>query len=136
MPEKPQRETSERFRPLLRRADQAALAAMVLASLVAMGGYWWANGGFEGRLIEIERAKPQAADFIVDVNRADWPELAQLPGIGETLAKRIVEVRTSGGPFRDHEEVQLRVRGIGPKTLQKIKPYLTPIADDAMVAGK
>ncbi|MCH8922955.1 MAG: helix-hairpin-helix domain-containing protein [Planctomycetes bacterium] len=101
-----------------------------------MGGYWWANGGFEGRLIEIERAKPQAADFIVDVNRADWPELAQLPGIGETLAKRIVEVRTSGGPFRDHEEVQLRVRGIGPKTLQKIKPYLAPIADDAMVAGK
>ena len=78
MPQKPQRDSSERFRPLLRRADQAALAAVVLASLVAMGGYWWANGGFEGRLIEIDRAKPQAADFIVDVNRADWLAVTRL----------------------------------------------------------
>ena len=135
MPETPQADSSERFRPLLRRADQAALAAMVLASLLAMGGYWWINGGFEGRLIEIERAEPQAAEFVVDVNRADWPELAQLPGIGETLAKRIVEVRTTRGPFRDHEEVRLRVRGIGPKKLQQIKPYLAPITEDAMLAG-
>ncbi len=135
MPKKPQRDLSERFRPLLRRADQAALAAVVLASLVAMGGYWWTSGGFEGRLIEIDRAEPQTAEFIVDVNRADWPELAQLPGIGETLAKRIVEARITDGPFRDHEDVRQRVRGIGPKTLQKIKPYLAPIADDTMVAG-
>ena len=55
-----------------------------------------------------------------------------MPGIGETLGKRIVESRESDGPFRDHEDVK-RVRGIGPKTLERIRPYFTPVPEaDAM----
>jgi competence protein ComEA len=77
-------------------------------------------------MVELERAEPQVARFEVDINSADWPELAQLPTIGETLARRIVESRQKGGPFRDHEDLR-RVHGIGPRTLEAIRPYLRPV---------
>jgi len=47
----------------------------------------------------------------VDLNRDPWPRLTLLEGIGETLARRIVEVRESLGGFRRIEEV-LEVRGV------------------------
>jgi competence protein ComEA len=76
---------------LLRRADQAAVAALVIAALAAMMAWWIAQGGLGGRLIEIDRAPPRTARFEVDINAADWPEVMQLPGIGEVLAHRIVD---------------------------------------------
>lgn len=120
---------------LLRRADQAAVAGLTLAALVALAAYWLAQGGWQGRLIEIDRLAPQSADYAVDVNAADWPEFAQLPGIGENLARRIVESRRRDGPFVDHDDLG-RVRGIGPRTVERIRPYLRPMPDAANVAGR
>ncbi len=108
---------------LLRRADQIAVAALVVAALAAISGWWAYHGGWQGRLSEIDRAEPLVARFEVDINAADWPELMQLPGIGQTLAHRIVESRTIAGPFADHDDLR-RVKGIGPKTLERIRPYL------------
>lgn len=119
---------------LLKRADQAAVGGLVLVALVAMAGWWLRQGGWQGRLIEIDRQPKLEARFIVDINRADWPELAQLPGIGRTLAQRIVASRDEQGPFVDHDELR-RVRGIGPKTLEKMRPYLRPIPSAASVAS-
>ena len=51
---------------------------------------------------------------------------AQLPGIGAILAQRIIESRQNEGPFVDHDDL-LRVRGIGPKRLDRLRPYLSPI---------
>jgi competence protein ComEA len=114
--------------------DQATVGALTLAALVALAGYWVAHGGFGGRLLEIDRAEDQTVKFQLDINQADWPELAQLPGVGETLARRIVASRQDRGPFTDHDELR-RVRGIGPKTLAHIKPYLRPLAGSD-VAGR
>ena len=119
---------------ILRRSDQAVVGALVAVSLVAMIGYWFTQGGWQGRLIEIEQEVPRTARFEVDINTADWPELAQLPGIGETLARRIVESRQDAGLFIDHEDLR-RVRGIGPRTLERISPYLQPMPSSADVAG-
>lgn len=113
---------------LLRRVDQAGVAALVLAGLGSMLAWWVLHGGCRGRLVELERAEPRAAQFQVDLNQADWPELVQLPGIGETLARRIVDSRSRDGPFLDHEDLQ-RVHGIGPKTLERIRPYLLPMPE-------
>jgi competence protein ComEA len=120
---------------LLRRADQAAVAVLVLVGLGAMAAWWLSQGGQQGRLIELERAEPQTARFQVDINTADWPEMAQLPGIGETLARRIVESRQTDGPYLDHDDLQ-RVRGIGPKTLEQIRPYLLPMPEGKALAGR
>jgi competence protein ComEA len=119
---------------LLRRADQAAVGALVVAGLAAMGGWWVGHGGLRGRLIEVDRAAERTARFQVDLNAAAWPELAQLPEIGETLARRIVESRSVEGPFLDHEDLQ-RVRGIGPKTLEKLRPHLRPMPRHEAIAG-
>jgi competence protein ComEA len=120
---------------LLRRADQAAVASLALCALVSLAAYWLVQGGARGRLIEIDREPRRELEFLVDVNQAEWPELAQLPEIGESLAKRIVESRLEHGPFLDHDELR-RVRGIGPKTLQRIRPYLLPLAPGKNVAGR
>src|SRR3954463_12306631 len=90
-------------RPVLRRMDQAAVAALVTLALVGMGVYWVVQGGPRGELIQIDRADPLTARFQVDINKAEWPELAELPDVGETMARRIVESRTVQGPFRDHD---------------------------------
>ncbi len=119
---------------LLRRADQAAVAGLVLVGLAATMGWWIARGGLQGRMIEVERAEPQVAAFQVDINTADWPELTLLPGIGETLAQRIVESREADGPFLDHEDLR-RVKGIGPVTLERMRPYLTPMPDNSALVG-
>jgi competence protein ComEA len=120
-------------RPVLRRADQAAVASLVLLALVGMGAYWLAQGGHRGELIQIDRAEPLTAQYLVDINAAEWPELAELPQIGETLARRIVQSRAELGPYGDHDDL-LRVRGIGPLTLERMRPYLLPMPDQEDVA--
>ena len=124
-----------RPRWLLRRADQAAVAALVTVALAAMVGWWVVHGGWRGRLIEIDRADPLAVRFEVDINTADWPELMQLPGIGPRLAHRIVESRQTAGPFADQDDLR-RVRGIGPKTLEQIRPYLHAMPGRGNVAAR
>src|ERR1051325_4936983 len=87
-------------RLILRRADQAVAAVVVAMSLVAIAGWWAWQGQLRGRVIDIERAEPIAVDFKIDVNAADWPELALMPNIGEQLAKRIVGDGGGGRRFR------------------------------------
>jgi len=122
-------------RLLLRRADQLSVAALTLSALVALVGWWISHGGMQGRLIELEHAPAMSAQFLVDINEADWPELSALPGVGETLAKRIVTNRRDRGPFADHNQLG-RVPGIGPRTLERVRPYLLPMAESRSMAGR
>ena len=119
---------------LIRAADQVGVAVCVAAALAASVGWWIAQGGWQRRLVEFERAEPLTAHFEVDLNRAEWPELTLLPGIGETLAQRIVDSRRTDGPFADHDDLQ-RIRGIGPRTVERIRPYLRPIPSGRNLAG-
>jgi competence protein ComEA len=85
-------------------------------------------------LIEVDRAKPVPYEFLVDVNAAEWPELAQLPEIGEVLARRIVETRDQRGPFRTQDEL-LEVDGIGRVKLSRMAPHLLPLPDEGAMVG-
>ena len=66
--------------------------------------------------------------------QAAWPELSLLPNIGEQRAKDIVASREHDGSFLDINDLQ-RIRGIGPKTVEGLRPYLLPIPDAENVAG-
>jgi len=120
---------AEPLRPIIRPRDQASLLVLIASLLILMGSWWLYRGGHQGKLIDVDRADPRSIAFQVDINRADWPELIQLPGLGETLAKRIVAERHHAGEFRELEEL-VRVNGIGPRTMERIRPYLLPIPAD------
>jgi competence protein ComEA len=111
---------------ILRPRDQRTVAILVLLGLVALAVDWLAAGGPGGQVIELDDQVARPAEFLVNLNTAPWPELAQLPGLGETLARRIIESRELEGPFVTHDDLE-RVSGIGPKKLAKMKPYLLPI---------
>jgi len=72
---------------------------------------------------EIERLPSHAVVFQIDINQASWVEWMQLPEIGEAMARKIVADREERGRFQSVEDVR-RVRGIGPVTMEKIRPYL------------
>jgi competence protein ComEA len=114
---------------LLRSADQAVLAALILLALVAMGGWWISHSGLGNRLVEADQDQRHATNFQVDINTADLPELTQLPGIGDTLAQRIIETRQTAGPFAQLDDLR-NVKGIGPKIMERIRPYLLPMPKD------
>ena len=119
----------------LHRRDQAVAAFFLALALLAIGTHWTWQSTNRHRLIEIDHVEPELAEFQVDINSADWPEVALMPGIGEVLAKRIVTDRETNGPFQDHSDLR-RVRGIGPKTLDGMRPYLVPMPDAAATAGR
>ena len=115
---------------LLRRADQAAVGGIALIAMLVLGAHWFQQWRQGRGVIDIEHATPRVATFQVDVNAAQWPEIAQIPEVGETLARRIVETRAAGGPYRDLADLRRRVKGVGPKTLEKITPFVAPFGPD------
>lgn len=88
--------------------------------LVAMAFY--GRGSFDSGL-----AAGRIESFRLDPNEATWSELAQLPAIGETVARRIVGFRERPDipkpAFRMPRDLD-RVPGIGPKTAARIAPFL------------
>ncbi len=73
--------------------------------------------------------KPQDLQFddrsvMIDLNLGSRQELEALPGIGETLADRIVSYRSIHGTFKHVDDV-MKVSGIGKKRLQRLQPFVT-----------
>jgi len=59
----------------------------------------------------------------IDINSSSEGALTAVPGIGKTTAKKIVEFRNKNGRFDSIEELD-NVRGVGEKTIEKIRPYV------------
>ncbi len=60
----------------------------------------------------------------ININTAGKEQLMELPGIGEVKAEAIIAYRESSGGFRAVEEL-LNVKGIGEKTLEKLRPLIS-----------
>jgi competence protein ComEA len=97
-------------------------------ALLGLAILWHVRGGPSGDLVKYDELPRHAIHFETDINQADWAELSELPSVGPTLAKRIVEHREKHGPFHRPEDLR-RVHGIGPKTLERIRPHLAPLDD-------
>ena len=112
-----------------RKPDGAALlAGLFLAAFLGVGAYFaCVDQAPPAPLVVIARYEgapvfapaPRYADGLIDLNRADWTVLDTLPGIGETIAARIVDAR----PFYYLEDL-LQVRGIGDKRFADIRPLV------------
>jgi DNA uptake protein ComE-like DNA-binding protein len=84
--------------------------------------------------IAVDSARVDLVQQRIDPNIAHWSELARLPRIGEVMAKRIVDYRreqqavsqtnADATPvFKSLEDLR-PIKGIGPKTLAGMEPYL------------
>lgn len=61
---------------------------------------------------------------LININTASLEELDSLPGIGPTIAQRIIDYRDANGPFNTIEDIQ-NVSGIGPSTFEEIQDLIT-----------
>lgn len=120
---------------VVRPRERQTVAALTAGALALMAAGWWRHAGDNGGVIDIDRAAPLTAKFQVNVNQADWPELVQLPGVGRTLAERLIAEREERGAFQSVDELS-RVEGIGPRTIERIRSYVLPIADESEVAAR
>ena len=109
---------------LIARAEQVVLVVLALA--VVAGVAWrvvdyWRIGAEPLEAIP----PPEGPTFRINVNQADWVTLSLVPGVGEKLARRIVEKRQErGGKFESLDDLK-EVPGIGEKMLEKLHPYLS-----------
>ena len=60
----------------------------------------------------------------IDLNVANVKELQELPGVGPVTAQRIIDMRQKSGHFKRVEDL-LAVRGISPKKLDAMRPFVT-----------
>ena len=103
--------------------DRWFLAILSLVILALLGIQFARLAGWGLRPLEVVRPEDRKYEFQLDVNKASWVEWMQLEGIGEATARKIVADRETNGPFKSIDDVQ-RVKGIGPATLEKIRPWL------------
>lgn len=107
----------------LKEHDQFFVAVCVAVFLILVTINWLRLSGWGAAPLEVDRQAARRYDFTIDINNASWVEWAQIEGIGEVTARKIVEDRDTNGPFHGISEVQ-RVKGIGPKTLERMRPFL------------
>ena len=108
-----------------RSLDPGGVLLVVLAVGFVLAAWYRPNATERSAPLPLARAS-------IDPNQAAWHELAALPRIGESLAHRIIRfreaVRRDGVNaerivFTSAEDLA-RVRGIGPKTVEGMRPYL------------
>ena len=66
----------------------------------------------------------EAAKAVVNINTAAQAELERLPGIGPSLAKKILEFRQKNGNFKSTGDL-MAVQGIGEKKYEQLKSMIT-----------
>lgn len=83
--------------------------------------------------IDVPVPAERSAAVRIDLNTAAWYDLLLLDGVGETLARRIVEDRAANGPLATVDDLA-RVPGIGPGKLQAIREQAT-VSGASVVLG-
>ena len=100
------------------RSYWAPLPALVAEKNISLSSIEKNAGEGEGRGV-----KTKITTRKVFLNTATQEDLERLPGIGPVTAGRIIEYRREKGFFSSLEELT-KVKGVGQKTVEKLKPYL------------
>jgi len=75
-------------------------------------------------ILEKTTAEDHQTSLPIDINSATAKDFEKLPGIGPSIAQRIVDYRTKVGKFKTIDDMT-NVSGIGPKTLERLRTQLT-----------
>ena len=109
------------------KRDQAAIAIVLSIAILVI---FWKYASFrrDGEVIDIETEPKREYQFTIDINSAEWPEIALVPGIGQELATRIENYRTEIGGYSSLDQLR-NVDGIGPNKLKALKKFLRPFPE-------
>lgn len=107
--------------PAWSRPAQGAAVLFLLLALALLGWHAWTAQRWGCRPATLEAEALLSSSL--DLNQADRVQLLQLPGVGESLAERIEAYRIQHRGFRSVDELR-KVRGIGPKLLEKLRPHV------------
>ena len=80
--------------------------------------------GLTVQTVPMHPAKKVLYNIPIDLNTIQADDLTMIPGIGPTLAKRIVTYREHIGGFTHLDEL-LDVSGVGRRKLESLRPYLS-----------
>jgi competence ComEA-like helix-hairpin-helix protein len=78
------------------------------------------------------RKPTRPTSLLLNINTAPAESLMMLPRVGKAISQRIIELRQQLGQFDSIEEL-VQVRGIGKKTLELLRPYVT-VSDAQSIA--
>lgn len=109
---------------------QIALGFLITAGLFFVLGRW----SHAGMSIAPAATTDERTGPALNLNLATRAELRLIPGIGDALSQRIIDYRERHGDFRSIEELR-KVSGVGPKTLERIRPHLYVIPEDSYVSA-
>jgi competence protein ComEA len=124
--------------PAVARVKDVVLAAGGLAEDAAVDEINLADRVADGQHIHIRRqgetlpsqsstsgdTAESSQDGPLNLNTASAADLDDLQGIGPSIAERIIEYRTTNGPFQAVEDLQ-KVKGVGPALFAKLMPLVT-----------
>ncbi len=101
------------------------LGVLIVAVCIALATVWGVKAvshiwGTDE--IKVRPGEPVLVPARLNINTADRHELTLLPGIGPATADAIVRDREENGPYGSLQDMQ-RVRGIGPRTVENIRPH-------------
>lgn len=75
-------------------------------------------------MLEETQGEDHHTPLLIDINSATAKDFQKLPGIGPSIAQRIIDYRTQIGKFNTIEDIT-QVNGIGSKTLDRLRAQLT-----------
>jgi len=89
----------------------------------------------EGRLPGTKSdLQPKTPGRAIDPNLSSREDLETLPGIGPVLAQRIIDYRRAHGPYKKIADLR-KVSGIGPKKLERLRPYVVITSQGPPASG-
>ena len=103
-------------------AREVSDGEQIVVFAVGSGGSIGSGAGISGSLANGGGSMQSKA--LVSLNRASQLELESLPGVGPTLAGRMIDWRTANGGFKKKEDL-LKVSGLGQKLFASMKDKLT-----------
>lgn len=118
-----------RWQLVLWPAHQKWLAVASVFALLFIAIYFGGLGSQSNGLVNIDSAKQLDFQFQVDINEAASNELFAIPGIGAKLAERIVDYRRVHGKFESLDDLK-KVPGLGPKSIERMRPFVLSIKRD------
>jgi len=109
------------------RTAQLTTAFLLGAATTLLASQAWNALAPPARPTEREAAAVAAGR--IDLNKARRADLLQLPGVGPAMVERIEAYRREHDGFRTVDELG-EVRGIGPTTLARLRPFVSVATDD------